>query len=59
MEINITQEEWKRIIYLLRKGTGKKPIRKDLALLFKMEEFAKQDKRDAEIDSKLLDIDDE
>jgi len=57
MEIDVTQDEWKRIIYLIRKSLPKKPNRKDLALCFKMEEFAKQDKRDAEIDEKLLNDD--
>jgi len=54
MDIDIVQEEWKRLIYLLRKALPKSPKRADLALMFKMEEFAKQDKRDAEIDDKLL-----
>lgn len=48
MDIEWNEEEWKRVIYLMRKSLKKEPNEKDTMLLYKALIFAQQAKKDRE-----------
>jgi len=54
MEIEWTANEWKRVIYLIRKSVKKNPDETDTKLLYKALIFAEQAKKDEEEMDDLL-----
>lgn len=54
MEIEWSEKEWSRVIYLMRKAIKKKPTELDTKLLYKALIFAEQCKRDEEDFKELL-----